>query len=308
MTAVDQTISLIASRQHGVVSRAQLLAEAVGRRAVDLRLSDGRLHPIHRGVYAVGHGLVGRNGRWMAAVLAGGPAAVLSHMAAAELWGIVEQRGRRPEVTLKSSRRSSPAITFHSSALPRDEITVRSGILTTTVPRTLLDIAPRLSHARLSKAVDDAEATGPYPPPSLLDLCNRYVGRRGTRSARRVIDESRIGVDVPRRELEIRFAELIERHELVRPERNALVDVGEAVFEVDCLWRNAGLIVELDSRRFHQTRAAFEGDRARDRALTALGWRVIRVTWRQLHSDEPRLVADLRFALASGGRSPALAG
>ena len=107
----------------------------------------------------------------------------------------------------------------------------------------------------------------------------------------------RIGIDVPKEELELRFAELIERHGYPRPLRNALVDTGNAVIEVDCLWREAKLIVELDSRAFHRDIRAFERDRERDRMLTTNGWRVIRLTWRQLHADERAVVADLCAAL-----------
>src|SRR3712207_6216201 len=149
---VDRRIAALAHRQHGVVARRQLAEVGLGRGAIDHRLGCGRLLVVHRGVYAVGYRRMTRQARWMAAVLAAGPGAVLSHRAAAALWQI-----RRPdgiEVTRESKGRSRPGITVHTAPLPPDEVTEVDGIPTTTVPRTLLDLAAVVSEREFTRAAN----------------------------------------------------------------------------------------------------------------------------------------------------------
>ena len=298
----DAAVALLASRQHGVVSRRELLALGLEAKAITRRIEAGRLHPIYRGVYAVGHPLLSREGRWMAAVLAGGEGAVLSHRSAAALWGLIPDSGLWPEITTPTSRRSRPGITIYSSSLPADEVGENRGIPVTTVARTVLDVAGELERHRLAQAIDKAEIRRLGDRVPLTALVERYSGRRGVANLRTILAEGRIGLDVTKEELEFRFATFIEKFDLPRPEVNAPLLAGGVPIEVDCLWRDQRLIVELDSRTFHDTSTAFERDRARDRALMADGWRVIRITWRQLHHEPDRLAQDLRRALCARTR------
>ncbi|MDP9384992.1 MAG: endonuclease domain-containing protein [Actinomycetota bacterium] len=246
-------------------------------------------------MYAVGHPVVSERGRWTAAVLAGGEGAVLSHRSAGASWGIVRWSGVT-EITVPADRRSRAGLRVHASALPPDERTIGDGIPVTTVPRTLLDLAAVLPPARLERAVHEAEVLRLADPLSVADLLARHPGRRGSAGLRAILDDlAAAGARVTRSELEDRFLPLAAAAGLPAPLMNVCVEG----FEVDCLWREHGLAVELDGRAAHATRAAFERDRARDRRLQAAGWRVIRITWRQL-CHEPRAIADdLRRLLGS---------
>ncbi len=266
---------------------------------MDIRIADGRLHPIHRGVYAVGHPLTSREGRWIAGVLAGGERAVLSHCSAGALWRLLKVMGSRVEVTVGSWRRSRAGLRFHCSPLRADEVTHRDGIPVTSVARTLLDIAPTLTPVRLKSAIDAADNQHLSGPLSLAALLERYPRRAGSAALKRIIAEGRVGIDVPREEFELRFAEFVERFGLPMPAVNGLVDVSDGWREVDCVWREARLVVELDSRRHHDNSSAFEADRERDQALIAAGWRVMRVTWKQLHERPERIARALGQALAT---------
>lgn len=232
----------------------------------------------------------------MAAVLAGGPGAVLSHRSAATLWGIGGSGGGGGvDVTVPGNRRSTGAIEFHRTLLPADEVTVTNGIPVTTVPRTIFDLAADTSARRVERTINEAEVLQLWDELSLDELLLRYPRRTGSRTVRAALDGRRAGATITRSELEERFLALIDGAGLPRPEVNAFVDG----FEVDFLWRDARLIVELDGRAFHHTAQAFERDRERDRILQAAGWRVIRLTWRQLEATPHRVVADLQ-ALVHG--------
>jgi very-short-patch-repair endonuclease len=285
-------IARLAEQQHGVVARRQLLAAGLTRKAIVHRLRAGRLYCLSRGVYAAGHRLLTPKARWMACVLAGGPGAALSFRSAAALWEIRHWRGA-VDVTLPTSRRQRPGITWHVSNLPADELTVRDAIPVTTVPRTLLDLAAVLDKRGLERAINEAEVQRHADPLSLSTLLARYLRRRGTAAIRAVLAEGRIGTSVTKSELEERFLRLLADRRLPRPELNASIGVRGGFVEVDCVWRSSRLIAELDGRAIHGTVRAFERDRARDRALGAAGWRVIRITWRQLNQEARELTEDL---------------
>jgi hypothetical protein len=293
----DRAIADLARRQHGVVSRKQLLGLGLGRGAIGHRVAVGRLHPVHAGAYAVGHPLTSRHGRWMAAVLVAGEGAVLSHRCAAALWGIGPGSPGLAEVT--SPRRGSRrGMTLHWSRLAADEVTRVDGIPVTSVARTLLELAGVLRPRALERALDEAERLRLGGPLSLVDVVARHPGRRGVAVARALLAAGRVGVDVTRSELEERFLCFLDRAGLPRPRLNVVLGVGGRAFEVDCAWPARRLVVELDGHATHSTRAAYERDRARDRVLQAAGWRVVRVTWRQLHGDPDRVAADLAALLA----------
>ena len=286
------------------MSREQLLAGGVGSEAVKHRLRRKRLHPVHRGVYSAMHPeLLSRLGQWMAAVLAGGPGAVLSHLSAAALWGIAPAGAGPVHVTVPGRRRPRPGIRFHESRLPRDEISEVEGIPVTSVPRTIFDLAAVDTARRVERAINEAEVLRLGDRLTLDDLLVRYPGRQGNRNVRAALAGRRAGATLTKSELEERFLELLDAEGLPRPEINVTLVLPELCPEVDCLWRKARLVAELDSRTFHQTVAAFETDRERDRALNAVGWRTIRVTSRHLDQGRRALAADLHRLL---GAPPAL--
>ena len=280
-----------------MVARAQLLELGIGSRAVEHRIVTGRLQRLHRSVYAVGHRSLSREGRWMAAVLAGGPGAVLSHRSAAALWDLRTTARTRIEITVPRRRRFKTGIEAHHAHLPPDEITERRGIPVTTAPRTLLDLGVVLPGPQVERAVNEAEIRQLTDALSLPALLARYPGRRGVGVVRAIVADQEIGSTLTRSELEDRFLAFLARYGLPPPEMNVHLSAAGRWIEVDCLWRAERLIVELDGRTFHDSVAAYERDRARDRALSVAGWRVVRVTWRQLHDDALGLAADLRGLL-----------
>ena len=292
--AIDEAIAALAERQHGVVARRQLIALGLGRRAIAHRLECGRLHLIHRGVYAVGHRVLSVRGRWMAAVLACGDGAVLSHESAAALWTIRGTAKSRIDVTAPRDLRPRPGLQPHRAVLPADEITVLDGIPTTTPARTLLDLAAVVPRRTLERALDEAEILRLSGPQTLLD---RYPRRRGAATLRTLLVTSRSPTPT-RTELEAKFLTFLDDWGFDRPEVNTIVEG----LEVDAVWRDARLIVELDGFEVHRTRAAFERDRKRDRQVAAAGWRVVRLTWRQLSGGEA-LAHELRALLAQPRRT-----
>lgn len=289
--SADWAIGRLAEGQRGLVTREQLLELGLGRRAIEHRIELGRLRPVHRGVYTVGHRLLTQHGRWMAAVLAYAPDGVLSHRAAAGLWGLRNET--RIEVTAPPGRKPRPRIRLHRADLPPDETTTHHRIPTTTVPRTLLDLSAAVSRDELRSAMRKAETQRLTDPLTLGDLIERYPRRPGIPNARAVHNEAQRGMGVTKRELEARFQSFLLNARLPTPTTNTLIEG----FEVDCAWRKRRLIVELDGRATHDTPHAFEADRLRDRRLGAEGWRVIRITWRQLHDQPAAVEADLRKLL-----------
>lgn len=289
----ERAIGSLAERQHGVVTRAQLSELGLNRGSITHRIELGWLCPVHRGVYTIGHRLLTQEGRWMAAVLACGPGTVVSHHSAAALWGI--RQSSRIEVTTRAGHPRRNGITVHRSPLRADERTTHRGIPTTTVPRTLLDLSAVVRRDTLRSALRQAEQLRLTDPLSLNDLAERYPRRPGLAAIRALLEEASVGARIIRSELEERFQAFLVNAGLPLPKTNQLVEG----YEVDCVWPEQRLIVELDGRAAHDTSHAFERDRERDRALAAAGWRVIRITWRQLE-EEPHLVeADLRRLLAA---------
>jgi very-short-patch-repair endonuclease len=294
----ERRIAEIGQRQKGVAGRWQLVELGFTRNEIATRLACGRLHEIYRGVYAVGHRGLGRAGWLMAAVLAGGPGALLSHRAAGNHWGVSPFVPGRIDVTLPRWRRPRSNLRFHQAPVPADERTIHEGIPTTTVPRTLLDLSSLLDPHGLERAINQAEVLRLTDGLSLGNLVERYPGRRGLGTLRLVLADRTFGANATRSELEERFLAFVAESGLPQPEVNDSLYVGGRWYEVDCLWRAAGLVVELDGYRAHGTRAAFEHDRARTRALQAAGWRVFPVTWRQLHRNRAGLLSELRLVLA----------
>jgi predicted transcriptional regulator of viral defense system len=295
--SVDQAIAELAKRQFGVVGRMQLVELGMGRGAIEGRLLKGQLHRVRRGAYAVGHQYLTKEGRWMAAVLSAGPEAVLSHRSAAELWRLLPRSNGPTDLTRPTTFRSRAGIRGHCATLPRDEITAIEEIPVTDLARTLLDVASSGDRRRTEAACNEAEVQGLTGKRSVPDLLARYPRRRGTAILREIFGDDRSIRGITRRGLEERFAAILSRADLPLPLFNADVAVAARFFEVDCLWTEQRLIVELDSRTVHGTRRAFENDRERDRLLQVEGWRTVRITWRQLRDDAPAVLADLRRLL-----------
>jgi very-short-patch-repair endonuclease len=265
---VDAAIGGLAGRQHGVISRDQLLAVGLSSSAIARRVAAEKLHPLYRGVYTVGHRVVSQRGRWMAATLATG--GVLSHRSAGALWCIRPWNGRI-EVTSGSSLRPRPGLLLHRAVLAPDEITAHDGIPVTTPARTQLDLAGVLQRHQLQQAINEAERLrldGPQP--------NRHPTKKGTANLRTLAPPTHTRTD-----LEARFTTFLNDRRLPTPQTNVLIEG----LEVDFAWPEKGVVVELDSWEYHGTRAAFERDRRRDRILLAAAWSPLRVTWRDL--DEP---------------------
>lgn len=283
----DAVIGALADEQHGVVSRTQLFGAGLSRRQIERRLERRGLRSVHRSVYAVGHRALSHLGVWMAAVLAAGQGAALSHWSAASLWPMRPGRGPRSHVTAPRKRKRTGAITFHHAHLHEDEVTEEQGIPVTTPARTLLDLAPLLASPVLARMVEAA----PHRGASLAELLERHAGRAGVPKLRRIVAEP---MPLTRSDLEATVLEAMQYAGLPQPEVNASVDG----YEVDFLWREHGVIAELDTYATHGSRLAFERDRERDRKLAIAGWRVVRITDEQAVEDITRLLA------ATAARSP----
>jgi len=296
----DHGLAELARRQHGVVGRRQLLALGMNEEAIEVRIRAGRLHPLHGGVYAVGHSAISQQGRWLAAVLVSGPVAVLSHLSAAALWGIRPNSRSRIDITVPHRSRSSDAIHRHLSVLPADERSVVDGIPVTSAPRTIFDLAATSSIDLVESAIRQLEYQRLYDRLSLVDLVGRYPGRRGVRRLRVALTRMEmLPAGHVRSPLEERFLSFLRRHGLPRPRLNAWIVVGEKRFQVDCHWPGTRHVVELDGWEAHGTRSAFREDRARDRILGTADYSVTRVSWAQLDDEPGEIASDLRALLSA---------
>jgi very-short-patch-repair endonuclease len=264
---------------------------------IENRLRRGSLIRLHRGVYAVGHRSVTWEGRLMAAVLACGPGAALSHRSAGQLWGLVPRFAIEVEVTKPGRFRGRRGIRVHEGMLLADEMTVERGIPVTTVPRTMLDMAAMLDLRELERAWNEMEVRELWDVLSVPDLLVRHPGRRGISKLRHLLADEEPG-GITRNDFEEAFVALLDRHGLPRGRMNADLALRGRFFEIDCLWERERLAVELDGGGAHRTKKAFQSDRRRDRILVAEGWRTARSTWHQLRDEPDDVAADLRRALA----------
>jgi very-short-patch-repair endonuclease len=252
------------------VARRQLVVLGFGEDAIERRLAAGRLHRLHRGVYAVGHTVLKVEGRWMAATLATGGA--LSHASAAAAWELRPLGAGAIHVTVAGDggRKRHAGLRVHRSrTLAPHDITTHCGIPITTPARTIIDLARTLKGRPLETALDRAEQrrlldfadlTRRPIPPSLQAVLSVYIAT------------------VTRSELEERFLQLCADHGLPRPETNARIEG----YEVDFVWRGKRLIVEVDGYAYHRSPSSFEADRERDVVLKLAGWTVLRFTWAQI--------------------------
>lgn len=281
---MDPLVAALASEQHGVVSHAQLIAAGADRDWIKRQVRRGRLIPLYRGVYAVGHLALTWYSRLMAAVLACGPSAVLSHRTAAMLWGLLQIDEDEPiHLTVTHGhRRPKPGLDLHHAPMTHTERSRRSDLPLAAPLRTLRDLA-RTGDPHLARAAEQAE---------LSRLANREAMARTPRLRQAIGDQAPTPT---RSQAERRLLKLILDAQLPRPETNVRVN-GHLV---DALWRPHRLVAEFDSWEFHRTRQAFERDRRRDADHLAAGYRTFRITWRQLTREPLALVARLSAAQAA---------
>lgn len=289
-------LARIAAKQHGVVSRRQLRAVGLDDAAIGRRVARGYLHRVHAGVYAFGTPQLTQHARWMAAVMACGRGTVLSYLDAAVLLGFHGRPGPCIHVTVKSQRRIDGLILHRTRRLDPDEITQRDGIPVTTVARTLVDLTDQLNEDRLLRAMREAEYQRLLDLNTLNAAVERAHGRRNLTALKHAIALHRPG-QIIRGELEHRFAELCQAGGLKEPETNVPMTVNGRTYVVDCLWREEHIAVELDGRDAHERALAFEADRRKDAALTAIGLRPIRFTWQRVNYDGAGVLADLTAAM-----------
>jgi predicted transcriptional regulator of viral defense system len=296
----DLDIAAIANRQHGLVTLAQLDELGMDRRTAAARVKSGRLHRVHRGVFLVGYPRLSTETAFLAAVLSGGLGAVLSHGSAAALWGFWREEDRGIHVIAPNRRGRSPrGIVAHRDGwLPSSDTTVLRGIPCTTVARTLLDQAAVLSPRELRKALGEAEVMRLVNHSQLRSQIRRGRGRRGVARLRALIDEVHPQNKRSRSELERRFLHVCLQVGLPQPQVNVSLRVGDRRYKPDFLWRPQRLILEADSRRFHDTDTAFVDDRRREQRLQLAGWRVSRFTWEQVEF-EPSVLAETVRGLLS---------
>jgi very-short-patch-repair endonuclease len=296
--AKQEQISALAARQHGVVSRRQLLGLGLGGDAIDHRATTGRLTRLERGVYALGHAQLRREGTMLATVLAAGRGGVASHRSAAALWGVRPWTTTFVELTLPGrggTQKRRGRIVHRSIALPPDEVTTEASIPVTVPARTLLDLAAVVPAHHLRRAVERAEQAEVFDLVAVRAVLDRHPGRAGSRALEGLLaDMHAHGVTTSRSDLESAMLQLCLDHGLPRPQVNR----HDGTRESDFRWPAHRLTVEVDSWTFHgRTRRAFDGDRARDRALLLEGWRVARFTDRQILGDPIAVVAEIAALL-----------
>lgn len=287
----------LAKRQHGVASGQQLRALGYSEDTIAREATTGRLHRLHRDVYAIGHASVSQRGECLAAVLASGDGALLSHRSAAWLWGLSTRRAAPAEVTASSPRAQRGDIRIHSAqALAHVDRTSVDGIPVTAIPRTLLDVAA-IDHRSLRWLLDSAERSGLLDFGALDTLLRRSRGFRGVARLRDALEAFRIPA-FTRSGLERRFVALVKDAGLPMPSMNRFVDG----FELDAYWPRERFAVELDTYDYHGTPSAFEADRLRQEDLKLLGIELTRITGKRLDREPEAVVARLRRLLSQRRR------
>lgn len=290
----------LARNQHGVVSSDQLREVGYTPQAIQYRIRSGRLHPLHRGVYAVGRPHVTDHGRWMAAVIACGAGVVLSHSSAAALWRIGPEERGVVELSLPSlSRRRRPGLRIHRRpTLQARDLTTEYGIPVTTPVQTLIDMTLRLERAGIERMINEADKYSLAHPPGIRRALEERTGEPGVAQLRQILD--RRTFRLTKEELERLFLPLARKAGLPVPLTGQWVND----FEVDFYWPDLGLVVETDGLRYHRTPAEQARDRLRDQAHTAAGLTQLRFTHEQVRYEPEyvqRILAQTasRFAIAT---------
>jgi hypothetical protein len=297
---LDVEIGRLAERQHGVVGLRQLREIGLSPSGVRSRVARGRFHRIHRGVYAVGYPKLTAHGHWMAAVLACGPRAVLSHRSAAGLWGLRPDNRPKSDVSLPGpSARAKPAIEVHRSVtLTAHDVTTVENIPCTTLARTLVDLGDVVNRRAVERAVEQAEVLQLFDLREVERAIERAGPRRGTGLLSSVL-KTLNGPTLTQSELEEAFLALCRETPLPAPEVNAWMTLPDgSAIKVDFLWRDERLAVETDGHPFHRTRQSRERDTKRDQLLRLAGFEPVRFTGRQVALEKEWVTRTL-LALAS---------
>jgi hypothetical protein len=291
-------VARVATRQHGVVSRRQLLEAGLTTRAVESWLRGRRLHRVHRGVYALGHArLTFRGWLWAAVHACGGPeAAVISHRSAAAVWDLLPIPSGAVDVTTLRESRPAAGLRVHRSLsldAKRDRtVHDEDALPTTTVARTLVDLAATLTAHRLERVCHQAQILRLLDVNDIEPLLAGSKGAPKLRQALATLADAEPAIT--RSELEDRFVALVAQANLPRP----LVNVQLHGHEVDFLWPDRHLVAETDGRATHLTPTAFETDRRRDAQLLVAGYRVVRFSYREVAVEPHAVASTLRSLLA----------
>jgi very-short-patch-repair endonuclease/predicted transcriptional regulator of viral defense system len=268
----------LAAKQHGIITRRELISLGFSPDAIEHRIAQGRLHRIRRGVYAVGRPGLTRHGRWMAAVLACGSRASLSHRSAAALWGIGDETAGRIDISVRrrSEHRLAGIRARSRPALPETDIVMKDGIPVTQPVRTLLDLATVLGPREVERAVNEADKRDLVDPEGLREQLPSHAGEPGVAMLRALLDRDTFRLSDE--ELEVAFRPIAIGAGLPQPETKARVNG----FEVDFFWPDLKLVIETDGLRYHRTPSAQARDHVRDQAHTAAGYTTLRFTHRQV--------------------------
>jgi very-short-patch-repair endonuclease len=292
----ERAVNWIAARQLALVTTAQLRLAGVGRGFAESRCAKGSMRRLHRGVYVMGSAPLLPGARELAAVLACGGETFVSHRAGAFIWGLAKRAGGNVDVTVVGRHcRSRPGLSVHRPKQldPRDRA-VKRGIPVTAPARTLVDLAATAADSELERAIAEAYALRIVTRRQIEAAIARASRHTGIGTLRDIVTRSG-GPAFTRSQAERRMLGLIRQAQLAIPRANARL----AGREVDFFWPAQRLVVEVDGHAFHGHRLAFERDRRRDAMLVAAGYRVIRVTWRQLTEEPLALVASVAQALGS---------
>jgi very-short-patch-repair endonuclease len=283
----------LARLQHGVITRWQLIEQGFSPAAIRHRISTGRLHPVARGVYAVGRPELSRHGRWMAAVLTCGSHAALIHESAATLWGIRDRERRGVEVAVPGdARRRRTGIQIHRRSLTANDFTTHHNIPVTTPICTLIDLAARLTPSETERAVNDADKLDLVDPEALRDALDETDPRPGIRPLRGLLDYRTFTMTDSMNEQ--RFLPIARKAGLPKPETQQWVNG----FRVDFFWPELKLIVETDGLRYHRTAAQQAEDHLRDQAHAIADFTPLRFTRAQVRF-EPDHVQRVLAAVAA---------
>jgi very-short-patch-repair endonuclease len=287
VATVERVLARIAGREHGLVTRPELLAAGVTDEEIKQRLRKGALLREYPGVYRVGHRAPSLEARYLAAVLACGDGAVLSGWAAGYLFGALKGLAPPPEVTAPTKRRVRGVTTRRSRAI---EATTFRRIPVTTLPRTLLDLAAVLDPDELARACHEAEVRHGTTAALVEAVLERRPKSPGAAELRAVL---RGDAPITLSRLEKRFLALLRQARLALPVTNRRT----GRHWVDCRWPDLRLTVELDSYRYHNSRQAWEQDRRREREARARGDDFRRYTYGDVFEQPELMLAELRALL-----------
>jgi hypothetical protein len=288
-----QALADLADQQHGVVSARQLRRLGYSRSVMADAAVVGQLHRIHRGVYAVGHRRLNWHGRCLAAVLACAPA-YASHASAGWIWGLLRYPPGTIDVTAPTRRHSKAAIRLHHARLDVCDCTKREGIPVTSLARTHLDLAVKLSPLRIARVLERSEELRLFDLTAFEELLSRVTHHPGVTPLRDALAIYRPDPAFTRSGVERHFLELVKSAGLPAPAMNCNV----AGMELDAYWEAERFAVELDVYETHGTRAAFERDRLRQEDLLLAGIEIDRITGPRLEREPERVVERLGRLLA----------